>query len=368
MPQNRVLQRTMAADDWAVVVGVRLYPDLGNLDGPENDALAVHEWITSPHGGNVPVDQVALILSSKYPAAPTPNRAEPTTQTIDEAFEDLQALADQNGKLGNGRRAGRRLYIYMAGHGCAPRLLNDSALLTANASSVRSGHHILGRLSAEWFLRSNFFDETVLLMDCCRENWDVPPRVPPYINVTGADALDLARAFYGFGTKWSRLSRERVMDDGKVHGVFTWALLQGLKTAADPVTGEVTAARLADYLYNNMKAFLKPEDLADPEVPKEPDLDYDKNPNSRFVFCVVPPAPVVAPHETPVNIALPPQAAGKRVQVLDARFAEVRAAQANPPAWQIQLPPGSYIAQVLELGRQTPPFNVPETGAVDVAL
>ena len=41
----------MAADDWAVVVGVRSYPDLGHLDGPENDAQAFYQWVTAPGGG-----------------------------------------------------------------------------------------------------------------------------------------------------------------------------------------------------------------------------------------------------------------------------------------------------------------------------
>jgi len=363
--ESRVNYTYMAKDDWAIVVGVGRYPDLGNLDGPENDALAVYQWLVSARGGAVPEEHIALILSSRFPAAAQPNRAEPTTQTIDVAFEDLQREAEANGKAGNGLRAGRRLYIYMAGHGCAPRLVNDSALLTANASTIRAGHHIVGRLSAEWFLRSNFFDETVLFMDCCREDCDVAARIPPYITVTGADKLDRARAFYGFGTKWSRLSRERVMDDGQVRGVFTWALLQGLKTAADPATGEVTARLLGDYLYNNMKTFLRPDDIEDPDVPKEPDLDYDPNPNARFVFCVVAPRPT---SDIPVTVTLPAEAAGHTVQILDSKLREVRAAQATPPAWRVQLPPGSYIAQVLEIGRQTPPFEVPTSGTANVAL
>jgi hypothetical protein len=352
----------MAQDDWAIVVGVRVYPSLTDLDGPENDAKAMCQWLTSPQGGDVPTAQTALILSSQFPAPLTPARAEPTTLQIQLAFEDLQDVADKNGAAGNGRRVGRRLYIYLSGHGCAPRP-KDAALLTANASPLRVGYHIAGKLFADWFLQSNFFDEAVLFMDCCRESYpQAPLNVPPWIDITGADALDRTRAFYGFGTKWSRLSRERVMEDGQVHGVFTWALLNGLKTAAD-ANNQVTSASLGGYLYNNMKTFLKPDDLVDPEVPKEPDLEYDNN--HAIVFCTLPPQP--SP-EFPVTVTLPAQASGTTVQVLNDKLTEVRRTQGTPPLWQTALPRGSYVAQILRLGRQTDVFVVDGTGAVNVAL
>ncbi len=44
----------MAKDDWAIVVGIRFYPELDNLDGPENDAKAFRNWLVSPTGGAVP--------------------------------------------------------------------------------------------------------------------------------------------------------------------------------------------------------------------------------------------------------------------------------------------------------------------------
>jgi hypothetical protein len=360
----------MAHDDWAIVVGVRKYPSLTDLDGPENDANAMYQWLISPQGGDVPAEHVARILSSQFPAPLSPARAEPTTAQIQQAFEDLQDVAAKNGAAGNGRRVGRRLYIYLSGHGCAPRP-NESALLTANASQLRVGYHILGKLYADWFLQSNFFDEAELFMDCCRESYpQAPPNVPPWIDITGAGALDTARAFYGFATKWSRLSRERLMEDGQVHGVFTWALLQGLKTAAD-ANHQVTGSSLGGYLYNNMKTFLTPDDLADPDVPKEPELVYDQN--HAIVFCALPPPdqpaqPNQPAPESPVTFTLPAQAAGKLVQVLNTTFKEVRRAQGTPPLWQTSLPPGPYIAQILELGRQTEVFVVDGTGAVNVAL
>jgi hypothetical protein len=349
-------------DDWAVVVGVGSYPELDALQGPENDARAMRDWLVSPVGGDVPADHLALILSSDFPAQTKASRAEPTDLRITQAFEDLHEVADDNSETGNGRRVGRRLYIYLSGHGCAPRF-NDAALLTANATRTRVGYHVLGKLVADWFLRANYFDEAVLFMDCCRESYpQAPPNIPPWIDVTGAEGIDKARAFYGFGTKWSRLARERTMDDGRVHGVFTWALLEGLKgKAADPDTGEVTAVTLGNYLYNHMKAFLKAEDLQDPDVPKEPDLDYEPNPNKRLLFTTVQ-VPTF-----PVTIQVPAAAAGQQVQVLNSRMQPVTGAIAQPPSIQVQLKAGMYLAQILAQGRQAS-FEVPGAGAINVAL
>jgi len=353
----------MAKEDRAIVVGIQRYPGLSDLEGPENDAKAFYDWIVSPQGGDVPPDNVAFILSSKFPAANLPGSAEPAAATLQAAFDVLQDLAEQSRKEGNGLRVGRRLYIYLSGHGCAPRF-NDSALLAANATPTRAGYHILGRLYADWFLRSNFFDEAILFMDCCRESYpQTPPNVPPYIDITGQNAMDKARAFYGFGTKWSRLSRERKMADGLVHGVFTSALLEGLKGAAcDPVDGRVTAASLGNYLYANMKNFLSAADLEDPEIPKEPDLEYDKDPQSPLVFTTV-----TVP-DYPVTINLPPTTAGKTIEIKDGKLTTVQSTIAAPPQLSLRLKRGIYLAQILAAGLQTAPFEVNGTEEVNVSF
>jgi len=353
----------MAQEDWGIVVGVRYYPGLSNLEGSVNDAREFHQWLISNDGGKVPPDQVALIISPDYNIPlPLPQNAEPKHGTVQEAFDHLVYVAEENAALGNGRRVGKRLYIYMSGHGCAPRT-HDAALLAANATRTIVGYHILGKLYADWFLRSNYFDEVVLLMDCCRESYPQAfPNIPPYIDITGQDALDKSKIFYGLATKWSRLSRERPMADGHVHGVFTFALLEGLKGAAsDPKSGEITAASLGDFLYTNMKTFLKPEDLADPEIPKDPDIDYEKNPAIPFVI-----ARVAAP-KFKVTIRLPPSSAGKRVEVLDGKFRRLLFADSAPPVWQVELTRGTYLAQILADGLQKP-FEVTGTGGVDVSL
>jgi len=353
----------MAKDDWAIVVGVRFYPGLTNLAGPVNDAQDFYNWVTSDTGGQVPSDQVALIISPAYnEPLPAPQDAEPKHATVQEAFDHLVYVAEAQSAAGNGLRVGRRLYIYMSGHGCAPRP-NDSALLAANATRVIPGYHILGRLYADWFLRSNYFDEVMLLMDCCRESYpQAPPNIPPYIDRTGPDAVDKAKLFYGLATKWSRLSREREMPDGHVHGVFTFALLEGLKGAAcDPTTGQVTAATLGDYLYTNMKTFLKPQDLLDPDVPKDPDIDYDKNPAAPFVITTV------KIPDFKVTINLPAASAGKRVEILNDKFTSLQSVSAAPPVWELRLRRGTYLAQIPVDALQHP-FEVTGTGDINVNL
>lgn len=350
-------------DDWALVVGVSKYPGLTNLEGPENDATAFYEWVVSAKGGNVPKEHTALVLSSNYPPAATPRQAQPCLSVIENAFDDLQDIADKNAAAGNGRRTGRRLYIYLSGHGCAPRL-HDSALLTAEATRKRAGYHVLGKLFADWFLRANFFDEAVLFMDCCRESYEqTVPRFPPYIPITGPDALDKAKTFYGFGTKWSRMSRERRMPNGKVHGVFTYALLQGLEgDACDLATGEITAMTLGNYLFNHMKRYLRDEDLADPEVPKEPDLHYDPNPNNRFIFAKVP------VKKFQVVVSLPPTSAGETLEIVGSDLRTVAEVVATPPEMRVDLKRGTYMAQILAIGSQSGPFEVTSKGDTHVSL
>jgi hypothetical protein len=286
----------MGEDDWAIVVGIWTYPDLGNLTGPQNDAKAFADWVRSPAGGGVPENHVRLILSSDFAPADSASLAEPTPGRVEALFDELDDVAQRNKDRMEGLRVGRRLYLYMAGHGCAP-ILDESVLLMANATRRRAGYHIPGKPWANWFYRAGYFDEILLFMDCCRENYpQAPLNVPSYIDVTAPDAVDRGRRLFAFGTKWSRLARERPMDDGTVRGVFTAALLEGLKGAAAEPDGRVTASSLAGYLQTNMKTFLSEVDRADPGIPKAPDVELHPVIDDDFVIVTVAP-PQTAPPE-----------------------------------------------------------------------
>ena len=335
----------MGDADWAIVVGVWLYPGLADLSGPENDAVAFAKWVRRPGPGNIPPEQVNLILSSDFaPPFPDVDNAKPTRDRIEAAFDQLDLVAQQNKQQGNGLRVGRRLYLYFAGHGFAP-ILDESALLMANATRTRVRYHVAGKSWANWFYKAGYFDEVVLLMDCCRENYPSSPVNPVgYGDIAGAN---LGKRLFGFGTKWKKVSWERQMSDGKIHGVFTTALLAGLNgAAAHPDTGLVTANSLRNYLLNYMRDFLSAEDRQNPDVEEEPDVNDLDNAGDNMVFAAVPPP------RYNVQIQFPAAAAGKTFNLLDNKFQPVASTIANGAAWAVPLARGTYMVEVVGTGQQ----------------
>lgn len=348
----------MAIDDWAVVVGIKTYPGLSNLDGPENDARDFYDWLVSPTGGDVPVAQVRLILSPDPPPS-TPTDAVPTTQQIEAAFDYLDDIANRDENNG---RVGRRLYLYFSGHGFAPDF-EQAALLMANATQKRTGLHLLGKPYADWFFRSGYFREVVLFMDCCQEKYSkTVPRPIHFNEITDFAAIEEGKRFYGFGTKWSRLAQERMMEDGKVHGVFTTALLKALRGAAADNNRNITANSLADWLYNNMRKLLSEDALKNDEISKDPDLQYEKNPLKTFVF-----ATVAAIPRFKVTVHVPAASAAKTLRVLGDKLAVVASVVAASPVTELSLQPGLYLAEIVadDLAKN---FEVTGLGEEDVSF
>jgi hypothetical protein len=351
----------MATEDWALVVGIKAYPDLGDLGGPENDAVDFYDWVCSPLWGAVPKNQAKLILSRDFPQPfPSVSAAAPTTAAVEQFFDSLDDIANKNNDEGKGQHVGRRLYIYLAGHGFAPSI-DDAALLMANATRVRVGYHIPGKPWADWFYRAGYFDEMFLFMDCCRENYPrAPLNLPAYIDVNAPDAVDRGKRFYAFGTKWSRLSRERPMADGKVHGIFTSALMAGLRGGAcDPKTGDITALTLQSFLYNNMKRFLDPADLQNVDIPKEPDIFAPNNPAENFLIIHL------AVPTFRVRINVPANFNGKTMNIRDDKFKIVDSKIAAPPFCEFDLARGGYLAEIVG-GPESQPFEVSGVGT-DIA-
>jgi hypothetical protein len=358
----------MANDDRAIVIGVQSYPGFDRpndpsrrpLVSPDVDAHAFCDWLVDPNGGALLPDRVKLIVTSNWPLPfPAVRDARPTEELVREAFEDLQDEAETAPR----GRLGRRLYIYMAGHGIAPGE-NQTALLMANANYDQrrygTGYHVIGEYVAGWVADAHYFDEILLFMDCCREIQAVPAPNMPWGPLRDSSAPETVKRFYAFAARFQRVSWEAPAADGQTHGVFSHALLTGLRGAArDRESNDITTESLWNYLYTNMKSFL-PAELQDaPNIPKTPDRGRADN----FVIVKAPPVPTY-----PVTIHLPANSAGKKVTLavwVKGALQELDSIVAAGPAWPLSLPVGGYRVSIPDDNLKQL-FEVTGAGGTDV--
>ena len=346
-------------EDFAVIIGLQNYPALDDplngqapISGAETDAKNFEEWAVSQEGGAVPLTNVIRILSSDY-TNPANNLAktQPTEIEITAAFDRLRGFSKSNREAGRGSRVGRRLYIFMSGHGVAPkpfgeRIVKESALLMANVdpdniSALR--YHIPGNYTASWFCENECFDEVFLFMDCCRDTLTVSS-TNAFLPNTGNS--DKAVRFFAFATKWSRRAKEKIID-GKMQGIFTRTLLLGLRGAGadpdpeNPGFGVITGASLKSFLYGNIEGLVEPQFRNDADT-NEPDIEYAPKAREGRNIIIKKGVPL---QQFPVIVSVAAGASGK-ISILNGDFKEVAAAQINNPPVEIpfNLPRAVYLA------------------------
>jgi hypothetical protein len=355
----------MAKNDFAIIIGLQKYPGIDDpangrmpLSGPENDAIAFRDWVIAPDGGAVPKKNVQLILSSKWKRRVSSfYKAKPTTQEIIDVFNTLHIIYNQKLQDGVEPKVGRRLYLFMSGHGILPRVPgdrneNEAGLLMANVDPKDAGnprYHIPGAYAANWFCQNDYFDEVFLFMDCCRDIQFVP-NLNSIFDLKGNS--DKAKRMYAFATKWSRRAKEKPMPDeqGKVRGIFTKTLLLGLSGAAadpnpvNPNEGVITVASLKSYLHQNMKQFIDPQDII--ENPKIQDADVDYAPKAQEGNDII--IKTVPLQKFPVIIRVPAGASGKlRIRNSNREIiGEPIQVDTAPAEIAVSLPRATYYATV----------------------
>lgn len=239
------------AEDWAVVAGINYYPALSDLRGPVNDAREFRRWALQR--GFVPKNQLKFIESPPQPPG-TIVDARPTITELSNAFLDLAEAAEPK----RSHRLGRRLYIFLSGHGIVATLAalpdyREAALLTADARPSALARHIGARAHAEWFRALGIFDEVILVADCCRDLEDNvapnPPELPHWRPQRKA-----GRPFYAFPTMLGSKSFER--EFGKPvtwRGIFSYVVVDALnnpKLYDDK--GTLAATALETHLYTTV--------------------------------------------------------------------------------------------------------------------
>ena len=249
--------------NWAVVVGIdRYWSDGAHLRGAVRDALSVRDWLLDPAGGNVPPENLQLVLApgpSSPPLDPElAQRPVGTKANITLAIDNLIQLS--GGK-------GERLYFFFAGHGLTARVSNrdESALLATDFTRVNTDHSIALRSLWEFF-ETTQFDDQFFFVDACR---NVPPWGEGAEFEIGRWTLPRTREpgtrpvqqFILYATSPKLKAAEIREVPGEEHGLFTAALLDGLRGVGTAKAWswqrgayEVRWERLADYVKERIKS------------------------------------------------------------------------------------------------------------------
>jgi len=254
-------------DHYALAVGIDTYPALRRLTSSVSDAVTFLDWLMDEEGGNIDPENVQLIRSPEQ--LPTDRfDARPVQDDIDRKLRDFGAE--------RGRRIGKRLYFYFAGHGFGPTF-DDVGMLMAGASMTSLAKNIGLRAYRDYFHETGLFDEVVFIVDCCRDNARGQPTSEPEFGaaaVTGraprvVDFVVLAAAY---GEKaFAPVS----VIDGERRGILTKAVLEALRgnPRALDAKGRVTAATLTVYVKERVKSLAEDDKLKqDPEIPQNPDV------------------------------------------------------------------------------------------------
>lgn len=338
--------------DHAVVIGVDCYPGMSDLAGACNDATAFRQWLLRADGGGLAADTVRCLLTHDFPAPSGPDDARPVLGDMQRLFAPLVEQA----ALGH---VDGRLFIYLAGHGYAdPSDVRSAALYTANARFLYPLH--LAVLDyANFFHRCWAFDEIIVVMDACRSVNPIHdiqraslPRLTPHVNA------HKVKTFLAFGAGYGQESRERDFEDGKVHGIFTRALLDALdKTPANHL-GHVKGTAVKRYVHNAIDRFAAGLPVAPPDIHADEFRDVTL---ARRGF-----VPGTAGGDNAVEFQVAPEYLGRELCVLYGGWHEVRCAVIEGVRLYVPLFPGLFKARIRGTDRQAN-FEVPADARVVLA-
>jgi hypothetical protein len=334
--------------DYAVVVGIAHYPGLtadgatADLDGPDNDAESVHEWLTSPAGGRIPPANIKLIKSSDF-SPPDPLDPQPAVGKVEQALKWIEQQTRT--------ASGDRLYLYFSGHGFSP-VLEEGALFTAEATQV-SPSYVYAHDWLRWFRKAQRFREFVLWMDCCMNYQQSIPVNAPNMRPEIRNGVP-GPAFIAVAAQTKSALEDR-MSDGLVHGVFTWTLLQALRAGASDERGRVTGESLKNFLHTSMPEFLPERVKTSAVVDLQPFIRADDG----MVFLRLAARP-----KYPVHLTLPASTVGEEIRIWGGRpHTRLAADIVTDAGWTGDLVRGLYLAEV-PAARLRHGFQVTGTGGV----
>lgn len=189
------------------------------LGGAVNDALAMREWLLDTSGGNVPNQNLFLLLShDNRPGIPPSRKA--TVQNIGDAILEVTSRYNDNGE---------RLYFYFSGHGLST-IYDYSivpAICPADFDRRFPSRTTISINSITNYFKAHQFQEQFFFFDACR---DMPYNTS--FRVGHFEAPNLRRfpniqQTIMYATSPGQQAIELLMP-GNESGAFTDALIRGL--------------------------------------------------------------------------------------------------------------------------------------------
>jgi hypothetical protein len=234
--------------DFAVVIGINEYKCLKRLRGAEHDADQFRRWLLRADGGGLPAPNIF----PNQPYIPVNGQPFPPLDYWLDAFGELA----RRSKYGQ-RRLGRRLYIFLAGHGSAGGV-RDTRLFTYQ-SEENYPQELAVMAYADLFHHSAIFEQIVLFVDCCRDyQWEcLAPYVAHKMKVDKQNASKVHRC-YGFATGAYLKSHEHDAGGGRYRGVFARAVLEGLEGGGANAIHQITTRHLRKFLDSRVR-MLRPQ-------------------------------------------------------------------------------------------------------------
>ncbi len=241
--KSQPVQSTFSGRKFAVIIGVSQYQfndaGLNNLRYADADARAVRDFLLRPEGGNFKTSDMVYMENNGA-----------TTDAVRDALTRLLRRAAPNDLV----------FIYIASHGSPdpfdPRrlyfLMNDTKV--ANMQKTGLGMFELQEV-LDHVVRA---ERVVVFIDACHS----AGLAGPQIVTSRALGIGENNVFNLYASKLYRESGRAVLTSSDVnelseegsrwgggHGVFTWALLEGLRGAADTNRDRVvTAGEAFDYV------------------------------------------------------------------------------------------------------------------------
>jgi len=323
--------------DYALVIGIRHYPDYRTLEGAINDAEDFAKWLCEDNGGGLDSKHVECVLSVL-----TDSDLRPVQEQIDYALAKIKK---------NSAAGGRRFYLYFAGHGMGSDTTDLALCLPRWSTDLWRGAALCLNGYLKFVVELGHFQQVACFLDCCRVRQVSIGCNPPQIkNVKPAANAGSVVTFLAYATEFDNLAYEaEVQQTGIVRGHFTRALMEALRGAATGPSRGVLPSRLAGYVDRRTAELAK--DKQQHQKASIPSVPTDE---ANWIFGNYPPK-----HNVEISFS-----AGRGDVLLEDPYGhEIQRGPAKTGPWQLKLDAALHLLTDLAT-KDVNPFRVKGTEEV----